>query len=500
MEEKLKQFKTLVMEAADFQRAAQILGWDQETYMPPGGAEARGHIMGTLEKKAHEIYASDEVGSLLEDLEAGAGSLDPDSDDACLFAITRREVDRRTKVPAEMIAEKARMLPPSNQAWREAREKNDWPLFEPHLSKLVEYSQRYAECFKPYDHVYDPLLDEFEPGMKTKEVQDIFNGIRPKQVELIEAISKQPQVDDSVLFKHYPESEQVDVGVEIIKKFGYDFNRGRIDKVTHPFSSTLGYGDNRVTYRVDEDFLNSFIFAIMHEAGHAMYEQGIAKDLARTLMYEGTSFAVHESQSRLWENLVGRSKTFWEWYYPKFQKRFPAQTKGVSAEDLYKAVNKVEPSPIRVEADEATYNLHIMLRLEIEIGLLEGKFKVKDLPEIWNTRFKEYLGITPKNDTEGVLQDVHWSFGYFGYFSTYALGNLISLQIWEVINKEIPNLDDQIRKGEFEELHAWLKDRVYRHGKKYQPQELVKRVTGSKIDGGPYIKYLNEKFSAIYGL
>jgi carboxypeptidase Taq len=500
MEEKLKQFKSLIMEAADLKRASEILQWDQETNMPPGGAEARGHIRSTLEKAAHEIYVSDEVGRLLEELEAAAGEFDPDSDDARLLMVTRHKVDRKTKLPAEMVAEKYRMLPPSNQAWREAREKNDWSLFEPHLEKFVDYTQRMAEYYHPYDHVYDPLLDEFEPGMKTAEVQAIFDGIRPRQVELIEAISKQPQVDDSVLFKHYPEAQQLEMGVEVIKKFGYDFNRGRIDKVTHPFAATMGYGDNRLTYRVDENFLNSFIFAVMHESGHAMYEQGFTKGLARTPMYEGASYAVHESQSRLWENLIGRSKTFWEWYYPKFQKRFPAQTDGVSSDNFYKAINKVEPSPIRVEADEASYNLHIMLRLEIEIGLLEGKFKVKDLPEMWNTRFKEYLGITPKNDAQGVLQDVHWSFGYFGYFSTYALGNLISLQIWEVVNKDIPDLEEQIRKGEFEPLHAWLKDRVYRHGKKFKPQELVERITGSKIDGGSYVKYLNKKFGAIYGL
>jgi len=500
MKEKLKKFKAIVAEAADLYRASEILGWDQETNMPPGGAESRGIIRGTLEKLSHEKYTSDELARLLEELESAIDQFDPDSDDARLIRYIRRDTDKKKKLPSEMVAEKAKLLPPANQAWRQAREESKWSIFEPHLEKIVDYVQRRAEYYKPYDHIYDPFLDEYEPGMKTREVQAIFNGIRPKQVELIEAISKQPQVDDSVLFKNYPKGEQIEMGVDIITMFGYDFNRGRIDEVTHPFAATMGYGDNRLTYRVDENFLNSFLFAVMHESGHAMYEQGLAKELDHTPLYEGASLGVHESQSRLWENLVGRSKPFWEWYYPKFQKRFPTQTKGVSLDDFYKAVNKVEPSMIRVEADEATYNLHIMLRLEIEIGLLEGEFKVKDLPEIWNTRFKEYLGITPKNDTEGVLQDVHWSFGLFGYFSTYALGNLISLQIWEKVNADIPNLEDQIRKGDFTALLSWLQDKVHRHGKKFEPQELVERVTGSKIDGGPYIKYLNKKFGELYGL
>ncbi len=500
MEEKLKKFKAIINEAADLERASEILQWDQETNMPPGGAESRGTIRGTLRKLSHEKYTSDELARLLEELEPVAKELDPDSDDARLIKVTRREVNRKTKLPSEMVAELARLGTPANQAWRQAREESKWSIFEPHIEKLVDHIQRKAEYYKPYDHIYDPLLDEFEPGMKTKDVKAIFNQIRPQQVALIEAISKQPQVDDSVLFKNYPKGKQIDLGVDIIKTFGYDFNRGRIDEVTHPFASTLGYGDNRITYRVDENFLNSFLFAVMHESGHAMYEQGIVKELDHTPLFEGASYAVHESQSRLWENLIGRSMAFWEWYYPKLQSSFSSQLGNLSIADFYKAINKVEPSFIRVEADEATYNLHIMLRLEIEIELMEGKIKVKDLPELWNTRFKEYLGITPTNDAKGVLQDVHWSFGYFGYFSTYALGNLISAQIWEKVNADIPNLEDQIRKGDFSALLSWLQDKIYRHGKKFEPQELVERITGSKIDGGPYIKYLNKKFGEIYGL
>jgi carboxypeptidase Taq len=319
-------------------------------------------------------------------------------------------------------------------------------------------------------------------------------------VELIEAIAEQPQVDDSFLHQHFDRDKQLDLSKQLITKFGFDWNRGRRDEVTHPYAQNLGYGDQRMTYWMDEEFFNPHLFAAMHEAGHAMYEQGIPKELSRTPLYGGTSLAIHESQSRMWENLIGRSKPFWEWYFPTLQEYFPSQFGNVKPDEFYKAINRVEPSLNRVEADEATYNLHIMLRLEIEIELMENKIKVKDLPEVWNTRMQEYLGISPTNDIEGVLQDVHWSYGYLGYFATYALGNLVSLQLWEKINQDIPDLEDQIRKGEFSKLLEWSNKKIHRHGSKFEPEEIVERVTGSKINGELYIKYLNKKYGEIYGL
>jgi len=500
MEEKLKELKQVMGTLADLGHATAALGWDQETYMPPGGVETRGNALATLGRMAQEIGTDEKVGKLIEELEPWAAEQDPDSDEARLVVVTRRGYDKAVKVPPEMVAERAMLATQANAAWREARQKSDYTIFEPFMEKIVDFNQRYAELFKPFDHAYDVLLDDYEPMMKTADVKKIFADIRPQQVKLIEAVANAEQVDDSVLFKFYPEQDQLAMGEEIIKAFGYDFNRGRQDKVHHPFASNFGYGDQRITYRVDENFFNTYIFSIMHEAGHAMYEQGIPKSLSRTALYGGTSLAVHESQSRLWENLVGRSLPFWEWYYPKLQARFPEQTKGVSLETFYKAVNKVEPSFIRVESDEATYNLHIMLRLEIEIGLLEGSIKVSELPEAWNDRFEEYLGIRPKNDAEGCLQDIHWSFGLFGYFSTYALGNLISAQLWEKINEDIPDLDDQTRSGEFSALLGWLNEKLHAHGSKFYPQDIVQRITGSKINGDLYIRYLKDKFSGIYGL
>ena len=500
MEEKLNELKSIMSTLTDLGHASAVLSWDQETYMPAGGFGSRGSALATLAQMQQEMFTDEKVGKLIEDLEPWAAEQDPDSDDARLIDVARRGYDKAVKVPSKMVAERAKLTTDANAAWREARQESDYSIFEPHMEKIVDFVQRYADLFKPYDHAYDVLLDDYEPKMKTADVKKIFDGIRPQQVELIEKIAKAKQVDDSVILKHYPEAEQVEMGEELAKAIGYDFKRGRQDPTHHPFSTNLGYGDQRITYRADENFFNTYIFSIMHEAGHAMYEQGIPERLSRTVLYGGTSLAIHESQSRLWENLVGRSKSFWQWYYPTLQKRFSSQTSGVSMEEFYKAVNKVEPSLIRVEADEATYNLHIMLRMEIEIGLLEGTIQVSELPQIWNDRFESYLGIRPQNDAEGVLQDVHWSFGLFGYFSTYALGNLVSAQLWEKIVEDIPDVDDQMASGKFDELHGWLIDKVYQHGSKFYPQDLVQRITGSKIDGTPYIKYLNKKFGDIYGL
>ena len=500
MEEKLNKLKTILAEINDYALANALLGYDRQTQMPSGGIESRANIQARLSQLTQEKATTDELGKLLDDLVESTGDLEPDSDDARLIKVAKRGYDKAVKIPPEFAAERAKIVAEANQAWAQAKGKSDWSMFEPHMEKITDLMKRGADFFKPYDHVYDPLLDTFETNMKTADVKEIFASIRPKQVELIEAIADKPQVDDSFLHQHFDKDVQLELSKELVTKFGFDWKRGRRDEVTHPFAQNLGYGDQRMTYWMDEEFFNPHIFAAMHETGHAMYEQGIPKELSRTPLYGGTSLAIHESQSRMWENLVGRSKPFWEWYYPTLQKFFPSQFGNVKLDDFYKAINRVEPSLNRVEADEATYNLHVMLRLEIEIELMENKIKVKDLPEVWNTRMQEYLGVTPSNDADGVLQDVHWSFGYLGYFATYALGNLVSLQLWEKINQDIPDLDDQIRKGEFSKLLGWSNEKIHRHGSKFEPQEIVERVTGSKINGEPYIRYLNDKYSEIYVL
>ncbi len=500
MKEKLNQLKAILAEVSDLYSAVALLNWDQETYMPPGGVSDRGNQIGTLSSLGHERFISDEVGALLEGLKSYGESLDPDSNDACLIEVTHREYQKQTRVPSDFVAEFSRLTTLAHSAWEQARKNNDFPHFQPHLGKIVEMRRQYADFFAPYDHVYDPLLDDFEPGMKTAEVQKIFTEMRPKQVELIRAISEKPQVDDTFLHLKYDSQKQWEFGEAAITKYGYDWNRGRQDKAAHPFTTNFGLGDVRITTRVDENFLNTALFSTLHEAGHAIYEQGVSRDLERTPLGTGASLAIHESQSRMYENLLGKSYDFWVYFYPQLRDSFPTQLGNVDLGTFYRGINKVEPSLIRVEADEATYNLHIMVRLELEIALMEGTLRVADLPAAWNERMADYLGVVPSNDADGVLQDVHWSGGMLGYFPTYALGNLVSNQLWEKINQDIPKLSNQIQQGNFADLLVWLRENVHQHGAKYKPQVLVKKIVGESINPEPYLKYLNKKFGEIYQL
>jgi carboxypeptidase Taq len=382
----------------------------------------------------------------------------------------------------------------------EARAKSDYSVFQPHLEKILEMGKQFVSFFPPADHPYDILLDQFEPGMKTADVKAIFDGLRPQQVALVKAISERPQVDDSFLKLAYDEKTMDVFSQEIAKTFGYDFERGRQDRAAHPFCTSFGSNDVRITTRFVPSMPFALLFGTMHETGHALYEQGIGRIWARSSLEGGASLAIHESQSRMWENLVGRSRAFWTHFYPRAQELFPTQLGNVSLDQFYKAINKVQPSLIRVEADEATYNLHIMLRLELEIAMIEGKVAIKDLPELWNTKSQEYLGVTPPNDALGVLQDIHWSGGMMGYFSTYALGNIISAQLLARFKAFVPELDEQIAQGEFSALLSWLRVKIHQYGRKYEPQELVERVTKSKIDPAPYVEYLKTKYGEIYGL
>ncbi|MEE4194175.1 MAG: carboxypeptidase M32 [Anaerolineae bacterium] len=499
MQDTIKKLKEMQAELTDIGNATAALGWDQVTYMPTGGAEDRGYALSTLSKIAHMKSTDPQIGVMLAELEPKIKELDPDCDDARWFKVTKRNYEQNTKLPVEFVIKLTMETSMAQMRWQEAREKSDFSLFRPHLENIVELMKEGAGYFAPFDHIYDPLLDMYEPGMKTADVKKIFNDLRPIQVELIKAIQDSPQVDDSFLNQTYPKQKQWDFGVELLTAIGFDFNRGRQDYSAHPFTTSFGLNDVRITTRISETDMISGMMSTLHEGGHGLYELGGDPLHARDALHGAASLAVHESQSRMWENLIGRSMPFWQQYYPRLQSFFPSQLANVSLDQWYRGINKVEPSMIRVEADEATYNLHIMLRLEIEMGLMEGKIKVAELPEYWNTKMEEYLGITPKNDAEGVLQDVHWSNGLIGYFSTYALGNLISVQLWEVMQKEMPNMNDMIAKGEFHEILGWLREKIHVHGSKYEPQELVEMVTGSKITAEPYMKYLTDKYSAIYG-
>ncbi len=500
MEEKLQKLKELMAEVADLGHANALLGWDQQVYMPPGGAEERGYMTGTIGKIMHEKFTSDEMGLLLDDLKKYLPELDPDGETYRIISVTSRDYDKATCVPSSFITEQAQVVSIAQQAWVEARSNSDFSIFRPHLEKVAELSQRYVSFFPPAAHPYDTLFDSYEPGMKTADVKVIFDDLRLQQVELIRAIGQRPQVDDSFLHLAYDEKSMWDFSVEVATAFGYDWKRGRQDPTAHPFCQSIGPDDVRITSRWVPELPFALLFGTMHETGHALYEQGVGHAWSRTALEGGASFGIHESQSRMWENLVGRSHAFWEYFYPRLQDRFKTQLGNVGLDQFYRAINKVEPSFIRVEADEATYNLHIMLRLELEIAMLEGSIAIKDLPEIWNTKMQEYLGVVPPNDAKGVLQDIHWSGGMLGYFSTYALGNLISAQLWEKFKSINPDLDDQIRRGDFSALLSWLRVKIHQYGRKYEPQELVQRVTKSKIDPEPYVRYLKTKYGEIYGL
>ena len=378
MSKELDQLKTLLAEVFDLNRISAVLGWDQQTYMPPGGSEDRGNQLSLLAKLSHEKFTSKLIGELLEALKEYEKQLDPDSNDACLIRQTRHEYIKATRVPTEWVAEFSQLTSVAQDTWVIARPKSDFAAFRPHLEKIVEMRKQYSDFFKPYDHIYDPQLDDFEPGLKTSDVKAIFNELRPQQVELLKQISSKPQVDDSFLQVPYDEQKQWDFGVEVITAFGYDWQRGRQDRSAHPFTTSFGSGDIRITTRFDKLGIASALFGTMHECGHALYDQGIPHELNRSPLHDGASMAFHESQSRMWENLVGRSQPLWNHFYGRLQKAFAKELGSVPLDKFYKGINKVEPSLIRTEADEATYNLHIMLRLELEIigGLKIGRAHV----------------------------------------------------------------------------------------------------------------------------
>jgi carboxypeptidase Taq len=498
--EKMQQFLDLAAELDDLGHVTAVLGWDQQVNMPPGGAEDRGNQLAAIGRIMHEKFTSDEVGQLIAELEKEIGDLNADTDEARAVKVAKRVYDKETKVPLPMLMERIQTTTMAHGAWEEAKAKSDFSIFQPYLEKIVDLTKAYADLFAPYDHIYDPLLDDYEPGMKTAEVKEIFNKLRPQQVELIKAIAEKEPPDNGFLKQYYQEERQEIIGRAVITHFGYDWKRGRLDLAAHPFTIGFGQGDIRITTRYLKDDAGSALFSTMHEAGHAMYEQGVSEKYRRHPLSGAASLAIHESQSRLWENLVGRSKEFWSFFYPSLQMLFPEYLGNVSMQDFYRGINRVEPSLIRVEADEATYNLHIMLRLEIEMGLIEGKIDVKDLPEIWNAKMKDYLGIEPPNDAQGVLQDVHWSSGMIGYFPTYALGNLASVQLWNKMLEEHPNVPDEIAQGKFETILGWMREKVHQYGSKYEPQEIMLKATGSKITPEPYMAYLKTKYSEIYDL
>lgn len=490
MSENINQLKKYLNKIEDLNHTNALLEWDHQVNMPTSAEEERSELMATITEISHNLETSDELGRMIYDLEKELVNSDEESDDVALVKVAKRNFERQSKIPTDLVVEFSKTTGNAFSKWQYAKENNDFNHFAPDLKKIVELSKSIAECFSPYDHIYDPLLDQYEPGMKTIEVKEIFESIRPLQVDLIKEISEKSQVDESFLKQLFDVTKQWDVVMLIADKFGLPWDRSRQDQSTHPFTISFGQNDVRITTKIQEELPLSGLFGTMHEVGHAFYELGFDPKFRRTPLSSSCSAGFHESQSRLWENLIGRSKTFWHYFYPTFQNHFSSQLGNVSLDTFYKAINKVEPSLIRTEADEATYNLHIMIRFEIEMGLMDGSVDVKDLPELWNSLMKDYLNIIPDNDKNGVLQDIHWSWGMIGYFPTYALGNILSVQLWNKMVTEKPEIHDKILIGEFSVVREWLQQNVQKFGAKYYPQELIKRVTGTSIDPKPYINGL----------
>ena len=483
--------------------AAAVLNWDQQTYMPPGGASARASQLTALSQVIHEKAAGAETKRLLESAEAAAQGADPDSDDAALVRVARRDFDQATQVPTALVAELTRVTTLAHAYWAEARAESDWGKFAPWLGQILELTRETADHLGHGGERYDALLDQYEPGMTTGEVRALFDALRPDLVHLVQAVTAQgpDAVDDSVLKHPFAEADQQKFGEGVIKALGYDLSRGRQDRALHPFCTSFGADDVRITTRFDPSFLPAALFGSIHETGHALYEQGLAGRYVGGALGDAASLGVHESQSRLWENLVGRSRPFWNHFYPALQAAFPAALAGTSEQGFYRAINKVEPSLIRVEADEVTYNLHILLRFEMEQALLSGALSVLDAPAAWNAKMEQYFGLTPPDDAQGILQDVHWSGGMIGYFPTYTVGNVLSVQLYDKADADLGGqVAAQIASGDFAPLLDWLRENVHQWGRKYLPNDLVRRAVGSPLDPAPYLAYLKTKFGAVYGI
>lgn len=501
MEEKLQQLTARLAEINDLEAAASLLAWDQSTYMPPGGGAARARQIATLQRLAHEQLTDPAVGRLLDQLQPYAEQLPYDADHAALVRVTRREYEQAIKLPPAFVAEFSSNGAAAYQAWTVARAANDFATLQPYLEKMVELSRQRANYFPGYEHIADPLIASFDYGLKTTEVRAVFAELRAQLVPLVHAITSQQAGDDACLHQFFPQPQQQAFGVEVIKRFGYDFERGRQDTTWHPYMIKFSLGDVRITTRFDERDLSGGLFSTLHEAGHALYEQGVSASLEGTPLASGASSGMHESQSRLWENLVGRSRGFWEHFYPRLQEVFPDQLGSVELDAFYRAINKVARSLIRTESDEVTYNLHVILRFDLELDMLEGRLAVRDLPEAWRERYRSDLGILPPDDRDGVMQDMHWfAILVGGVFQGYTMGNILSAQFYDAAVKAHPQIPEDVRRGEFGALLGWLRENIYQHGAKFTQNELVQRVTGGPMNIEPYMRYLRTKYGELYQL
>ncbi|MCX7571189.1 carboxypeptidase M32 [Tumebacillus sp. DT12] len=498
--ETAQQFRDLVARMKNVEEAINVIFWDLRTGCPKKGVEQRAEVVGMLSGDLFKLGTSEEMGRYLEELSAPdtLASLDPITRASVLER--KKEYDRSKKIPADKYQAYVTLTSKSEFAWQEAKKNNDFNAFAPYLEQIVESLKEFVEIWGYEEDKYDALVQQYEPEMTARQLDALFGPLRERTVELVKRIGAKEQVERGFLNQQFPEEKQREFSHYILKQLGYDFDAGRLDPSAHPFMIGLNPGDVRVTTRYYEHDLQMALFATIHECGHALYEQNVSSELNGTFLATGASMGLHESQSRFWENAVGRSKEFWERFYGDLQANYPGQFDDVPMEAFYKAVNLVEPSLVRVEADELTYNLHIMIRYEIEKDLINGVIEVKDLPAVWEAKFEEYLGIKPDNHANGVLQDIHWTSGAFGYFPTYTLGNIYAAQLEAAMKQQLPNYKDKVREGDFSEILGWMTENVHRHGKALSPREIMKKATGEELNAAPLIAYLEEKYKTVYGL
>ena len=502
MKKPLQELKELDAQIRTLEEVQAVLEWDQHVYMPERGVHARSEQSAWIAGAIHEKHTSPRIGDLLDKLGASddtpLGSEQLSDDDRRLVRAIYRDFKHATRLPADLVSRIARVTSIAQSVWAEARRKSEFALFQPHLEEIVQLSLEVADRLGYREHPYDALIDTYEPEMTTSEVARIFRDLRKGLVPLVRKIQAARQVNHSFLQKKYPVAGQEAFCRTILEAMHFDMRRGRLDRSVHPFTTTLGPDDVRLTTRYDEDYLPTALFGTIHEAGHGLYELGFDREYHGSRLAASVSLGIHESMSRFWENVIGRSRAFWHNFYPVLKAQFPDQLSGVDLESFYKAVNRVEPSLIRVEADEVTYSLHVILRFELERMLIGRELKVSDVPGAWKEQSRDLLGIVPQNDATGVLQDIHWSGGMIGYFPTYALGNVYGLQFTSRLRKDIPDMDNRIRNGELEPIKTWLDTHIHALGRSRTPRELCEEVGGEAMTAGPFIDYLNTKYGDIY--
>ena len=504
-EESYAQLLKTIHTVYDLLSAASLMAWDQRVLMPPAAAEARGEALATLTEIAQQHFTSDTMGELLESLREYEESLPFDSDEASIIRVTRRDYEKEKIYPPEFEAEFSRAQIIGYQAWIEAREAQDFSKFLPSLTRIVDLRREQIAIYKAAHpgiaDDYDVLLDDFEPFLSAVEVDEVFDRLKAATIPLVQQVVEHAgKVDASFTEGHFPQAKLDELSRRVATQLGVTTERWRLDPTVHPFASAIALDDIRLTTNFDEGQVHSSYFSTMHEFGHGLYESNVGRGLARTGLQRGASMAWHESQSRMWENLIGRGRPHWDWAMPVMRDVFPGEFDSITPEQMYRAVNKLGPSFIRTEADELTYNLHIILRYELERDIFADRVALADLPEAWNSKMREYFGLDVPNDTIGVMQDVHWGEGLFGYFPTYSLGNVVSLQLWQRVRQELPELDSQIASGDTTDLAEWLRENIHQYGRKFTPKELLQRVLGvEKFDPEPLIGYLTAKVNELYG-